>query len=309
MKTKSIRAPLLCAVAAWVLAGAGIALAEDLVLFKASSAGPDAWGWGEAKLKKDKDGFAIQENGKQNSVGDVYVLERFAYLPEGVVELDINRVSAGSATLQLLAFKGDAHIGTADLAKEIKVGGKQQFPLKGVQLPPETEMITFKIWIGGARGAAMVLNDLTYSASIPADKIAADKKITSDTTGIVTDKTSWMPSDKGGTIALLTTDASGLIGSAVLPDVFKNPKEGMLLLDVPSVRNGNISVQLVAFDEKSAYLNSVEVINKVGAGWYAVPLWKVQWPEGTDSFKVKIWLGGTSESIGTATVRRVMVIK
>lgn len=91
--------------------GAGSAPAEDLTLFQASKAGAEAWGWGDAKIKPGSEGLSIQESGKSKPVGDVYVLDRFAFLPEGVVELDVNRVVSGSFTLQLLAFKGDANIG------------------------------------------------------------------------------------------------------------------------------------------------------------------------------------------------------
>src|SRR6185295_10319626 len=98
-------------VAITLILAAERASAEDLTLFQASSAGPDAWGWGDAKMKPEKDGMTIQENGKLKSVGDVYVLNRFAYLPEGIVELDVGRVVSGSYTFQLLAFKGDANIG------------------------------------------------------------------------------------------------------------------------------------------------------------------------------------------------------
>ena len=292
-----------------LILSAGRAAGEDLTLFKASSAGPDVWAWGDAKLKQEKNGFSIQENGKQGPVGDVYVLDRFSYLPQGVIELDVGRVAAGTYTLQVLAFKENANIGTVDVVKECKVAGKQQFPLGSIKLPAETETISFKIWVGGVKNASILLNDLQYTASIPQEKITYDKKITSSTTEIVTDKTSWMPSESGGTIALKSNDPSGIIGSALLPDMLKNPKEGTLLLDVPSVRNGNITVQLVAFDDKAAYLNSVDVIKKVGAGWHAVRLDQVQWPEGTDSFKVKIWLGGDAGAVATAALQRVMVVK
>jgi hypothetical protein len=307
---KTAMGTLLGAVVLFTLSlGAGTARAEDLTLFQASTAGADAWGWGDAKLKAGSDGLSIQEAGKSKSVGDVYVLERFAFLPEGIVELDVNRVVSGSFTLQLLAFKGDANIGSQDLVTESKTGGKLQFPLSAVKLPAETERITFKIWVGGAKGATTVLNDLKYTASIPADKIVFDKPITSNSTEIETDKTSWTASDTGGTLAIKSNDPSELIGSAVVPDVMKTTKEGTLLLDVPSVKNGTISIQLAAFDDKGAYLNSVEVLNKVGAGWHAVNLGKVQWPEGTDSFKVKIWIGGQTGSIATAVLKRMMVVK
>lgn len=287
----------------------GRAAADDLMLFQASSAGVDAWGWGDAKMKQTKDGLSIQESGKSKSVGDVYVLERFAYLPEGVVEFDVSQMGDGTYTFQILAFKGDANIGATDVVKESKIGGKQVFPLSSIKMPAETERITFKIWVGGARGASMVLNDLKYSVSIPQDKIVYDKAINSNTTEVETDKTSWTPSDSGGTLALKSNDPAEAIGSAVLPDLMKNPKEGTLLLDLPSVKNGNVSVQLAAFDDKAAYLNSVEVLNKVGAGWHAVSLAKVPWPAGTDSYRVKIWLGGESGAIGTAVLKRVLVVK
>lgn len=296
-------------IAATLLLGAKCAFAEDLTLFQASSAGPDAWGWGDAKMKKAKEGLSIQENGKSKPVGDVFVLERFAYMPEGILELDVSQMVTGTYTLQILAFKGDANIATTDVLTESKIGGKQVFPLDKIKLPPETERITFKIWVGGTRGASVVLNELKYSVSIPVEKITFDKPINSNTTEVVTDKTTWMPADNGGTIALKSNEPSELIGSAVLPDVMKNPKEGTLLLDVPSVKNGNISIQLVAFDDKASYLNSVEVLTKVGAGWHAVRLSQVLWPEGTETFKVKIWIGGDSGAIGTAVLKRMMVFK
>lgn len=306
MKTTLLGALL----AALLLVGAERAHGEDLTLFSAATAGADAWGWGDAKIKKELGGgFSIRENNLKTTVGDVYVLERFAYLPDGVVELNVDKVLAGNYTVQVLAFKGEANIGSADLVTQAKTGGKLQFVLNTVKLPAETSMIGFKIWVGGAKGAAIVLNDLKYTLSIPTEKIAYDKPITSNSTDMMTDKTSWAPGDNGGKISLKSNDPADLIGSAVLPDVMKNPKDGTLLLHVPAVENGNITIQLVAFDDKAAYLNSVEVINKVGAGWHAVRLNQVQWPEGTDSFKVKIWIGGVAGSIATATVQRVMVVK
>jgi hypothetical protein len=303
MKTQSF-----CAAACLLLA-AGASFGEELTLFQASTAGTDAWGWGDAKMKKSKDGLAIQEAGKANPVGDVYVLERFARMPDGIIEFDVNSIQSGSYTFQVLAFKGDANIGAADLVKESKTGGKQLFAVKDLKLPEGTERLTFKIWVGGVRGATTVLNDLKYSVDIPAERIVFDKKITSDTTEVVTDKTSWTASDNGGTLALKSNDPSEQIGSAVLPDLMKNPKEGTLLLHVPSVKHGNITIQLVAFDDKGAYLDSVEVANKVGSGWHAAALDQVKWPEGTAAYRVKIWLGGEAGGIGMATLQRVMVVK
>ena len=280
-----------------------VSRAEDLVLFSAASVGADAWGWGAAKIGVVDGKLKITENNRTDIFGDVYVADKFAYVPDAAVEINVDRVIAGVYTLQVLAFKGDSHVGTFDLVKDCSSAGLQRYKLRSAPLPPDTEMVTFKIWVAGVEGASIVLKDLRYYMPLDPASILSDTVVTTGTV-CSTDKALWAATEKGGTITLSAGEAYGAV---VFPDAIAKPDKGSLILQLPSVVNGSLTAQIVALNESGSYISSIDAIKRVGPGLRMASLDKLAWPPNTARFQVKVWLEGTEGC--SATIKRVLVVK
>jgi hypothetical protein len=274
--------------------------AEDVVLFSAAASGADAWVWEGAKLTS-QDGKLVLARAA-GDVGDVYLQDRFAYIPEATLDVNVDSVIAGTYSVQVLAFKGATYLGALDLLKDTSQIGLKTYQLGKMALPAGTETITFKLWVSKTIGSATVLDDLKYYVQVDPALVAFDKVIDAATVATA-EQVDWMPGDGGGVMTLQT---NATMGSIVLSDQIARPLKGTLILDVADVKNGTLTAQLCAFDGSGGYLDSVDVIKKATAGM-SIPLGPVAWPDGTSTFQVKVWIGGSAGA--SATIKRVLVLK
>jgi len=277
------------------------AQSEKLTFFSARDAGADVWSWSAARAKASGDGIKIIEKNPVADYGDVFLTDRFPYFKDGEIDLDVEKTD-GTYALQILTFKGGQYLESIDITKNSPVTGPQKFSLQGYHVPEGTEMITFKIWIGGEE-ASMQLNDLRYTVSINPESIVFDKKINTATTG-KTDGVTWLPAVNGGMIRL---EADQKTGSILFSDRMPVYGSKLLMLDAPEVKNGNITVQLPVFDSTGTYLSSVDIIKNAMSGFCSARLDLLEWPAQADTFEIKIWLGGTPEA--EAQIKRIIVLK
>ena len=281
-----------------------IARAEELVLFSAATAGADVWSWGQAQISQQAASLLVQEKNNDGAYGDVYTSDRCTYLPEGVLEIDVGRVISGKYTLQVLAFQGESLLTSVDVIKNSTQAGKQTVHVGTIGLPAKTDGLLFKLWVTDEEGASLELKDLRYTMPFASDRILFDQKI-DITTPCTTEKAMWraLPAG-GGTLTLGTNETYGAV-------LFENPLQkayqGTLMIHAPSVKNGVLTVQFCALDVNRAYLGSVDVIKRVPGGWQRAPLGTVQWPAGTDSFQIKVWLEGSEGA--SATISQFVVLK
>jgi hypothetical protein len=280
------------------------AVAEDMVLFSAAKVGADIWGWGGARIVAMDDKLKIVENNRTGDFGDVYVTDKFAYVPEALIELNVDRIIAGEYTLQVLAFKGDSHVGTFDVFKGCSSAGLQKFKLNSAPLPTDTETIMFKIWVAGIEGASIVIKDLRYFMPVDPASVLSDNVVTMGTS-CTTDKAVWAPTDNGGTITLAAGESYGAV---LFPDeIVKPEKGGSLILQIPSVINGSITAQIAVMNENGTYVGSLDAIPRTGSGLRMARLDTLQWPPNAVRFQVKVWLEGAEGC--SATIKRVLVLK
>lgn len=282
-------------------AGLVPAVAEDIVLFDAKTAGPDVWTWDGARIMGQPDGRLILTLDKGEHPA-VFLEDRFAYNPDGVVEVAIGSVAAGTYAVQALAFQGNSYLGAADLLKDTNQAGTKTFKLGNLDLPAGTETITFKLWVSKQIGSSTVINNLRYFIPVPADKVLYDRR--PDSTLLVTpDKVDWNLGDGG---AVITLQGEQSYGSVLLPDFIAKPEAGTFVLQVANVNNGTVTAQACAFDATKQYLDSVDIIKSVTSDM-SISMNKIAWPEGAALFQVKLWLGGSPDA--TATIRRVLVLR
>ena len=276
------------------------ASAEPVVLFSAVESGPDVWVWEGAKLtaKEGKLTLAKDKGGE----GDVYLGDRFAYVPEAQIKVDAGEVIAGSYSVQVLAFKGDTFLKAIDLIKDEAEPGGRSFQLSKISIPGGTDRITLKLWISKKPGSAVVFNDISCVLPVEPDNVVYDKQIDPATVATA-DQADWVPGEGGGSLTLHTNTP---VGSLVFPDQIAKPERGVLVLTTSPVMNGTLTVQLCAFDAGGNYLAAVDVIKKAAAGMSTL-LDDVAWPEGTATFQVKLWVGGLPGA--SATISRVLVLK
>lgn len=282
-----------------VLGAAG----EDLVLFSAANAGADVWSWGEARIERDGALLNITERNRTGDYGDVFVSDRLAYLPGGLIKMDVKRVLSGGYTLQVLAFKGDSHVATADVVKDSIRVGPQILKLGATTLPEDTEAVVFKIWVAGMEGAGILLRELKYYLPIDDASVLMDLRV-DPTTSCAADNVLWTPAAGGGTMAL---PPEFTYGSVLFPQYVDRDGAETLVLHTTDLRDGSITAQVVAFDEQDTYLDSRDVLKRVESGLKTADLGTLEWPEGTVKFRVKLWLEGTEGC--SAVIRRVLVVK
>src|ERR1041385_6490092 len=133
--------------------------AEEVRLFQASKAGEEAWVWGGARVKRKGDKLVVTLHDKEKGAGDTYVATRFPYLPNGKIELAVSEVLHGDYTLQVLGFRNNAHVDTAEVVAHSTVPAKKSFLLKDAGLTKAVDEIVLKVWVGGANDAAFVIED------------------------------------------------------------------------------------------------------------------------------------------------------
>lgn len=290
----------LAAAIGFLAAGCVSVLAEEVTLFSAVASGPDVWVWEGAKLTV-RDGKLTLARDKGDP-SDAYLGDRFAYVPGAQIKIDVDAVIAGSYSAQVLAFKGDSFLKALDLVKDESEPNGKLFKLRDLSIPSGTDRITLKLWISKKTGSAVVFRDVSCILPVTDDDFAYNKVIDEGTL-CETDKADWTPGADGGLLMLHTNTA---VGAAVLPDRIAKPAGGILVLDTSPVKKGTLTVQLCAFDANGNYLGAVDVIKKAATGM-STTLDGVQWPEGTATFQVKLWIGGLPGA--SLTVRRVMVLK
>ena len=276
--------------------------ASELVLFSAATAGADVWSWGKAQIKQQEGSLLVQEKNTDGSYGDVYTSDRCSFMPDGLLELDVLRVILGKYSLQVLAFQGESLIATVDVIKNSVQAGKQTVHLGAIGLPPQTDGILFKLWATDEEGAALELKDLRYTVPFATERVLLNRKV-DVSTPCSTEKAGWQASATGGTMTLNTNETYGAV---LFGEPIKKTYQGNLMVYATSVKGGVLTVQLCAIDENGAYLASVDAIKRVAGGWQKAPLSTVQWPAGTDSFQIKIWLEGGEGA--SATINQFVIL-
>lgn len=282
--------------------GAVCASADEIVVFSSASSGADAWQWSGARAKQDGEVLVIMEKNAEATFGDAFVADRFPYMPEGVVSIDVEDI-VGRYTLQVLAFKGAEYLKSLDLVMNSATKGLQSFRLKDVALPPDTDHVMFKVWAGGLEGASVRLKDLRYALPVAPERILLDK-VFDATSAAEPEQVRWMPGENGATMTLAGEQE---YGSVLLPDLVRKPAGGFIMLDMPEVSNCTVTAQLVVFDGNRDYLDSKDALVRAGAGFNMARLDAVQWPAGAAHFQVKLWLGGKPDCV--ARIRRLVVLE
>ena len=286
-----------------VLTLSNIGRAADLVFFKASEAGEEAWGWDNAKMVKQGTDLIITENDAKLSYGNVYVSDRLAYVPDGVIDLKVSQVLLGKYSVQVLAFQGNTHIHTADIVKATAEPVSKQLPINAIGLPPFTETILLKVWVSDAEGASILLDDLVYSMPLDPARILVDEPF-SDATKWTPDKTTLTPTHQGTSLALQPGET---FGSILYTTRFQRSEVDRLMLDLAPVKNGVVTVQLACFDAAGKYTESFDLLKDLNGALYAAQMSLAQWPDNSTQFDVKIWLSGQDAT--QANLRRLLLLK
>ena len=278
----------------------GLAWSDEVMLFGAANAGPDVWSWEGAKLKAAEGGLVLTPD--KGDLCSVVLQDRFAWMPQGEVVVDVRQAVAGTFTLQALAFKGVSYLGSQDVIRDSDQKGVFRVPFSKLAFPKDTETVTFKLWVSRSVGTAITFGDIQYVVPVHPEQMVYDKKI-DISTEVMADQAVWTPSDAGGKIQLAENMS---FGSVVFPDQIVRPEGGHLVLQVKEVKNGTLTAQVCAFNAEGNYLDSRDVIKK-GTASLSGALDNINWPEGTATFQVKVWLGGTANA--SATIQRIMVLR
>lgn len=274
--------------------------AEEITVFSAAEAGPDAWTWEGARLTEEGGHLRLAKD--KGELCTVVLADRFMYLPDGAVEFTVDRVVSGTYSVQVLAFKEGDYLGAVDVAKDSFFSGTKTVPLATLKLPSGTQFITFKLWVSKDVGSAALFKDLRYYVPVASTNIQYDLLVGQTTSGQV-DQATWTPGETGGRLELLPGNS---VGSIVFPDQIAKPARGKLLIKASEVKNGTLTVQVCTFDGAGNYLDSQEVIQRAISGMSA-DLGSLVWPERAETFQVKVWLGGGTGA--SALIQRILILE
>ncbi|HMP74988.1 MAG TPA: hypothetical protein PKE12_01710 [Kiritimatiellia bacterium] len=286
----------------WITA-ANLASAGELELFNARTAPEEGWSWSDARIRKHGNHLQIVEINKQGDVGNVFVEQRFPYHPRGEITLHTREMAQGVHTFQVMGFAGDTPLRAVEPVKDASRAGSHVLRMRDLRLPPETQSVLFKIWVGGAEGAALELEEFRYVLPVDADDILVEERFGPET--------EWIADDVVGQVDAaglrLTLAAERSFGSVLINRLMARHDASWLLLHLSAVEAGTITVQFAAFDGSGDYLDSIDAIPAVVGGWHGVRLGDIAWPAGTAHFRVKVWLGGSASA--NAVLARLLVLK
>lgn len=292
-------------VAGLMMVGAMLAQAsgEEVQLFQASKAGEEAWVWGSARAKLKGGKFVVSLHDKEAGAGNAYVATRFPYFPDGKVELTVSGVSAGDYTLQVLGFRNNAHIDTAEVIAHATAPAKKSFLLKDAGLTNGVDEILLKVWVGGAKDAATTIEELTYSLSLEGHDVLLDERFQNmdswENESLVLRVT--------GERAVLSLKPDTTFGSILFRKQFAKQDGLKLLWNIARIDNGDATLQIVGFDKDGKYVNSMDGVKNVRGGWHAVSFPIPGWPPEVESFQIKLWVGG--QPTAAAKFGRMLVVK
>lgn len=279
-----------------LLAVCATARAEDLVFFKASTAGQDVWSWAGARAKMQGGELRLIESNPAGDYGDAFVADRLPYLDGGVILLDVSAVDSGTYTLQLLGFKGATHASTAEPVKDVAQPGRHEIRLPAPGLAADTDTVMLKLWVGGAEGAVTRVRELTYRAPVNTERALVDDRFAD--LGAWTVEQDRLALARGPSGAVLQLQGSHTFAPASRRGTLPREQDAIVLVHVVSTP-GTATLQLDTFDAGGAFVGAVDLIKDAGAGWHAAPLSRAAWPGGAASYALKLWVGGNP---GSATV-------
>ena len=279
------------------------AVAEEIVFFDAATAGDGVWSWGSARIKAEAGRLVVREANLKDAYGDVYPSDMFPYAPKARLSLDVERIFAGTFTLQVLCFRGPSLLQTIDLIKDSKEARSRVFRMSDVGVPPETQGVMFKLWVANAKGASLVLKDLRYSLEVPGDKLVASVDFR-DLSAWTNHAMEVQSTDNG---VLLMPTGVEKAGSMWWTRSVEATRTGSIILHVPQVSKSVTTLQLDVFDRDDQYLGAVNVFENVGSGWHGSPMSVLRWPEGAARYQVKLWAaGGEGSFVG---VDRLLIVE
>jgi hypothetical protein len=240
---------------------------------------------------------------KEAGAGNAYVATRFPYFPNGKIEFAVGEVAHGDYTFQVLGFRNNMHIDTADLIAHATAPAKKSILLKDTGLTNEVDEILLKVWVGGAKDASIVIDDLTYSLPLDGYEVLLDERFQNmeswESESLVLRVT--------GEGAVLTLKPDTTFGSILLGKRFARQDGLKLFWNIARIDNGDASLQFVGFDKDGKYTKSVDGVKNVRVGWYAVSFPVPGWPPEVESFQIKLWVGG--QPTATAKFGRLLIVK
>lgn len=277
--------------------------AEDLRLFQASKAGDQVWVWGGAKAKLKDGKLVVSLHNSEGEAGDTYVGMRLPYFPSGKVEIAVRHVAAGDYTLQVLGFKNNAHVDTVQLISHATAPVSKSFTAKNVGLTNGVEEILFKVWVGGATNASVIIDDLTYSLPLDGYETMFDEhfqKMESwENEGLV------LNVSQNGTVLTLKPDTT--FGSILLQKQFPVQDGMKLLWNIGRVDDGDATLQFIGFDKDGKYVKSMDGAKNVRGGWSSMSIPATGWPPEVASVQIKLWVGGRATA--SARFGRLLLLK
>ncbi len=267
--------------------------ASEIELFRASQAGEKAWVWDTAQAKQTNGKLLVRLHNAAGDSGNAFIADRFPYFPNEKIEVTVTEVPRGNYTLQVLGFRKDHPVATANLIDGSVATGRQQFDLKAAGFGKGVDQVMFKVWVGGAKAAAVLLDDLVLTLPLDGFTAALDESF-QDAAAWENESLAVSNSPAGLLFTLKPGTSYGSVRG--LKRLAQQP--GLTLLwNVARADAGDASLQVVAFDSDGKYLTSLDVVKNAQAGWHAAALDSLSWPAGTTSFEIKIWVGGEPSAV------------
>jgi hypothetical protein len=267
--------------------------AADLVLFDALEADAEEWAASGLAVQRMGTMLLFTENNASGAEGAASVKQPLAYLRDGNLTFAVNGLTGGRGALDLVFYSATGASMASTTLAEFK--GQAKVNLDSLpEAPAGAAAISFKVNLSGYDGAKAQIGALRYSLPLKGKKPIADEdeikgerwKIESlqRTKGSGPRRYTLKPGDKSGCI-LFDMPLAWSAGNGM-----------HVVLHLPLVEKGKVTVQAQPLDEGNQALAPVDVLQGIGPGWHAVDLGALNLDEATRTIVLKFWLFGESDA-------------
>ena len=288
-----------CAAAAEETSGLG-----TRTLFEAQHTGSDEWETADdLTCRGSDDGLVLELRGAES--GWAAPRERVDSAPGAMLRVQPTAIEGGTLVLQIEWFDAtgrflqavEALTMSEPSAKPVERKLAEFWPRVSGEQEQEQGPTRFrvKLWLSGDECKA-VLRTLV---------ITAPRRWSEESVRLVRaygPRSRWKPdpgmkADAAGDSLILRLEPGrpkGFAGLVLTERVDFTPR-GVIMLDLPAVRRGSVSLQAVCFDDTGAYIESVDLLKDITtAGLTEIPmrLYASLIPKGTATLEFKLWLAG-----------------
>ncbi len=267
------------------------------------------WGKGDGmSLQLEEKNLRIESADPPSPHSWVAPQLKLPYTPQTKLEAKVKEVIRGGLVVQVEWLDAQGQFLASAAALEVKPGedAKADLTLAELNPPANTKQLQLKIWLNG-QDAVAEIDVLEIKLPLAWRQGGVTTKMAYDGSSTLSEESEGLVTQVQGENLDLQLKEGVDHASFLFPDRVEYAATDAVMLYLPSLVGGNMTVQAVCWDAKGNYLKSVDLFKDVAkSGVYEVPfsIYADQVPEATRQVSFKVWLMGQKAS---ASLARLLV--